>query len=164
MISTEKNFPSGWNNRKEEFKRRGFSDAEFEKIKEYVQYMYKYPESKIKELLGFDTGGYTGAWGPEGKLAMLHEKELVLNAEDTSNFLTAISMLRSISELLDQNALITSLGLSSLQAFTLSQSNAQTLQQEVTIHAEFPNVQDHNEIELALADLVNAASQYANRK
>ena len=95
---------------------------------------------------------------------MLHEKELVLNAEDTSNFLTAISMLRSISELLDQNALMTSLGLSSLQAFTLSQSNAQTLQQEVTIHAEFPNVQDHNEIELAFADLVNAASQYANRK
>lgn len=112
----------------------------------------------------FDTGGYTGAWGPEGRLAMLHEKELVLNADDTSNFLTAISMLRSISELLDQNALMTSLGLSSLQAFTLSQSNAQTLQQEVTIHAEFPNVQDHNEIELAFADLVNAASQYANRK
>ena len=25
------------------------------------------------------TGGYTGEWGPEGKFAMLHEKELVLN-------------------------------------------------------------------------------------
>jgi hypothetical protein len=30
-------------------------------------------------LKGFNTGGYTGAWGPEGKLAVLHEKELVLN-------------------------------------------------------------------------------------
>jgi chromosome segregation ATPase len=27
-----------------------------------------------------DTGGYTGEWGPEGKLAVLHEKEIVLNA------------------------------------------------------------------------------------
>jgi hypothetical protein len=33
------------------------------------------------------TGGYTGSWGPEGRVAMLHEKELVLNASDTSNFL-----------------------------------------------------------------------------
>lgn len=158
---------NGWNNREQKLKEKGYSNEEINKIFEYIKYIYgtpRYSISKTKELMGYDTGGYTGAWGPEGRLAMLHEKELVLNAEDTSNFLTAISMLRSISELLDQNALITSLGLSSLQAFTLSQNNAQTLQQEVTIHAEFPNVQDHNEIELALADLVNAASQYANRK
>ena len=31
----------------------------------------------------FDTGGYTGQWGQEGKVAMLHEKELVLNKTDT---------------------------------------------------------------------------------
>jgi hypothetical protein len=30
-------------------------------------------------LVGFDTGGYTGSWGSYGKLAMLHEKEMVLN-------------------------------------------------------------------------------------
>jgi hypothetical protein len=34
-----------------------------------------------------NTGGYTGAWGPEGRIAMLHEKELVLNPDDTANFL-----------------------------------------------------------------------------
>jgi len=34
-------------------------------------------------LQQFNTGGYTGVWGPEGKLALLHEKELVLNASDT---------------------------------------------------------------------------------
>jgi hypothetical protein len=34
----------------------------------------------ISHLLGFASGGYTGAWGPDGRLAMLHEKELVLNA------------------------------------------------------------------------------------
>ena len=36
---------------------------------------------KLKELgiQTFATGGYTGGWGPEGKLAILHEKELILN-------------------------------------------------------------------------------------
>jgi hypothetical protein len=39
---------------------------------------------------GFDTGGYTGEWGKSGKLAILHEKELVLNASDTENLLKTL--------------------------------------------------------------------------
>jgi len=39
---------------------------------------------------GFASGGYTGSWGNEGKLALLHEKELVLNADDTKNFLQGV--------------------------------------------------------------------------
>ena len=46
----------------------------------------------------FDTGGYTGEWGPEGRLAMLHQKEIVLNAHDTENFLAAIGIVRDISD------------------------------------------------------------------
>jgi len=38
------------------------------------------------------------------------------------------------------------------------------LQQQVHIDASFPNVQSHNEIELALNNLINSASQYVNRK
>jgi hypothetical protein len=34
---------------------------------------------KNGEIKAFNTGGYTGEWGTDGKLAMLHEKELVLN-------------------------------------------------------------------------------------
>jgi hypothetical protein len=37
------------------------------------------------------------------------------------------------------------------------------LQQEVTIHADFPNVTDHSEIEEAINNLINGASQYAHR-
>lgn len=45
----------------------------------------------------FDTGGYTGNWGNEdGRLAILHQKELVLNAEDTSNLLKAVEMQREL--------------------------------------------------------------------
>ena len=118
-------------------------------------------ESDMKNLFGFDTGGYTGAWGPEGKLAMLHQKELVLNADDTENFLLGIQMLRSISDILERNASLASMTSSNLSAYTLSNSFGQTLEQQVTIQAEFPNVSDHNEIEIAIDNLINRASQFA---
>lgn len=111
----------------------------------------------------FDTGGYTGEWGLEGKFAMLHEKELVLNKDDTTHFLQAIDIVRQISELIDLNALSSAGGLSSLLAATAS-SSSQKLEQQVTIHAEFPNVTDKDQITEAFTDLVNLASQYANRK
>ena len=126
---------------------------------------YDYYYNKAKELLGsYDTGGYTGEWGPEGKLAVLHEKELVLNAQDTENFLTATTMLRQINQMLDNNALLASLGMINLSAMTLNTEADKVLQQDVTIHADFPNVTDHTEIEMAIDNLINAASQYANRK
>ena len=53
--------------------------------------------------------------------------------------------------------------------FNLSASSGvttgnETLEQTVTIHAEFPNATNHNEIEEAFNNLVNRASQYANRR
>jgi len=38
---------------------------------------------------------------------------------------------------------------------------AQALNQNVHITAEFPNVQDHNEIEMAISSLVNRAAQFS---
>jgi hypothetical protein len=58
------------------------------------------------ELTPFDTGGYTGDWGPEGRLAMLHQKEIVLNAHDTENFLAAIGIVRDISDQIEKNAIV----------------------------------------------------------
>ena len=122
----------------------------------------KTPLSQWASIIEFDTGGYTGHWGPEGKWAMLHEKELVLNKYDTDNLLKSVELVRQISKYLDNQAMVQMMAL--LGAGNLSQSivDRQPLEQEVTIHANFPNVQDHNEIELALADLVNQAAQYAN--
>ena len=112
----------------------------------------------------YNTGGYTGAWGPEGKLAVLHEKELVLNAQDTENILSSVNILRQISQALDNSAIWASLGLGGLNAASIGTLADQTLQQEVHISADFPNVTDHNEIEMAIDNLINAASQYAYRK
>ena len=115
----------------------------------------------LPQVKSYDTGGYTGEWGPEGKLAMLHQKELILNADDTENFLLGIQMLRSISDILERNASLASMTSSNLSAYTLSNSFGQALEQQVTIQAEFPNVSDHNEIEIAIDNLINRASQFA---
>jgi hypothetical protein len=40
----------------------------------------------------------------------------------------------------------------------------ETLEQSVTIEANFPNAQSRTEIEEAFTTLINRASQYANRK
>ena len=128
--------------------------------KETLELAKSYAESIGATLA---SGGYTGSWGPEGKLAVLHEKELVLNAQDTENFLSATNILREISQMLDRDALIASLGTINLRAMTLNSLADQVLQQEVTIHADFPNVTDHNEIEIAIDNLINAASQHAYR-
>lgn len=112
---------------------------------------------------GYDTGGYTGAWGSEGRLAYLHQKELVLNAEDTANMLASVGILRQIASVIDLNALASAGGFISLMSSGVA-GNQGTLQQEVHIEASFPAVTDKNQIEEAFGDLVNLAAQYANRK
>lgn len=115
----------------------------------------------VSSVVSADTGMYTGSWGPEGKMAMLHEKELVLNKDDTANFLAGINILRQITDAIDLQAL--SMSAAAGVALPSLGNQAQALEQTVTITAEFPNVSNHLEIEEAFNNLVNRASQYANR-
>lgn len=121
------------------------------------------PEFDRYSVFGFDTGGYTGSWDASGRLAMLHQKEIVLNAHDTENFLSAVNIVRDIAKVIDLNASAQS-GLFSLISSMTVAPSTQTIEQEVTIHAEFPNATDHSEIEEAFNTLINRASQFANRK
>lgn len=120
--------------------------------------------AKDQDIDSYDTGGYTGNWGNSGKLAMLHSKELVLNANDTANMLTAVQITRAMLDTIDLNARQASFGLGNLVASGIKDEKDNTLKQEVSIVAQFPNVQNHNEIEEALSNLINHASQYANRR
>lgn len=129
-----------------------------------VSWSFTPRSSSEEEGSSFDTGGYTGSWGKEGKLAVLHEKELVLNANDTANMLDALRLTQELLEMIDLQAQTAKLGFGNLVATTLKDSQRETLEQKVEITAEFPNVTDHNEIEEALMNLTNTASQYANRK
>ena len=123
-----------------------------------------YQIKKGQQAYKFDTGGYTGDWGPEGRMAMLHQKEIVLNAHDTENFLAAIGIVRDISDQIEKNAIVMQYQ-NQLANYRASVGNSgETLQQEVHITAEFPNATSHSEIEEAFRNLPNLAAQYANRK
>lgn len=70
-----------------------------------LTYKFDWNDLKNYHYSKFDTGGYTGDWaGKDGRMAMLHQKELVLDAEDTTNFLSAIEIVRSIAKMIDLNA------------------------------------------------------------
>lgn len=50
---------------------------------------------KLSDLAAFDTGGLTPSF-KGGRLAVLHEKELVLNKQDTRNILNTVDIVRSM--------------------------------------------------------------------
>lgn len=163
------------------------TEEEWKKLDEIRQ---KYAVNYSKESMApFDTGGYTGEWGDEGKIAILHEKEYVLNADLTARFFDAlktfslvdqfvnaenqiqqqklqIETLETLSNYIDQLAdrmNTTTINPNDFSA-SLFNSGNQQLEQNVHIEASFPNVTQSSEIEMAFDNLVNKASQYANRK
>lgn len=132
---------------------------------------------KFAQSRGFEkfaTGGYTGTWGDdEGRLAMLHQKELVLNAEDTENFLSGISMIRDMSSL---NGSINNSILKAISNMMLSLSGINTgliggattdnssSNTTFNITAEFPNAENVNDIREAILSLPNLASQFKGQR
>lgn len=120
--------------------------------------------SGMHYVVGLDTGGYTGKWGANGRLAMLHEKELVLNKEDTANMLDMVNTVRDMVSSIGSNSMLDKTILSAASAAGLIGVPNSTLDQNVHIEANFPNVESHTEIETALNNLINSASQYVNRR
>ena len=126
--------------------------------------------SYLSYMSGFATGGYTGAWGKDGKLAVLHEKELVLNKEDTANILQAVSAIRSITGSNSQlsNAILKS---GNVQAHMLSQVSSgimsgfdnintnNSTSNSMVINADFSGVNSADEIYQALLELQNYGLQ-----
>lgn len=117
----------------------------------------------------YDTGGYTGSWGKEGKIAMLHEKELVLNKTDTKNMLDTVNIVRQLGSSLStiKDTFGTKLTKYSdtmnhnVNSMVIDKTSTQKLDQNVKIEANFPNVKNANDIETAFNNLVNLASQRA---
>ena len=129
--------------------------------------IYKSKTKTIDELLksyGLKTGGYTGEWaGDSGRLALLHQKELVLNQEDTQNILDSVTILRQL--------LSSATGNIASKMFALNNKNSimqslfgEGLEQNVQISATFPNVNSKKEIEDAFNEIVNLAAQKALKR
>lgn len=127
---------------------------------------------KLKKNYGLATGGYTGTF-EDAKLAFLHEKELVLNKEDTENILAAVQAVRtigsdlfkSIEKSLDGNV-VAAMNLMGQRLNPVSTMPTEgTIEQTVHIDkVEFPNVTSRSEIEEAFVSLTNDAAQWTRRK
>ncbi len=114
------------------------------------------------DVWGYATGGYTGTWvdGSKdtegGRLALLHQKELVLNAQDTENLLGAVDIVRQII-----NNMKNTDALNMPSMFGVNSNVGDSIEQRVEIVAEFPNVDTAEDIREALLSLADNAFQYA---
>lgn len=123
-------------------------------------------------ISSFATGGYTGDFD-NGKLSILHEKELVLNEDDTKNILNVVDTVRGlntsvwldIAKALDSSVLMLKGFLANKISPAITvEGEKETLEQKVEIQASFPGVQDAREIEEALSNIVNNAAQFASQR
>lgn len=128
-------------------------------------------DEKLKKYVEFASGGYTGSWGGSGKLAMLHEKELVLNKADTENFLSGINMIRSLvsdtgsierAVLKAAASMAYSLGNVSVGSVPGISNTNNSTDNVFNITAEFPNANNVDDIRQAILTLPNIASQFVN--
>lgn len=113
----------------------------------------------------FDTGGYTGEWGSDGRMAMLHEKELVLNKEDTSNILAAVNGIRQLSSIESAiskgiaSMIMNMAGMGVNANYNTNEAKGNQTKQVFNIQAEFPNANNVSEIREAILSLPGLASQ-----
>jgi TP901 family phage tail tape measure protein len=109
---------------------------------------YNDAEAYLARISKMETGGYTGDF-QGGRVAMLHEKELVLNKMDTRNILNAVAMTRNMPHL--------------TSGFSPNMASSTSMGQNVVINAEFPNVSSADEIKKAFSSMSTKALQYAYR-
>ena len=140
-----------------------------------------YPNATLKGNLykngtAFNTGGYTGEWNNgdmNGRLAWLHQKELVLNSSDTANILDAVHTVRGITNIGESINESIMNGISQMVLSLMNLGNygkgynlatAEGGQESVfNINANFPNANDVESIREAIMSLPNLASQYIAR-
>jgi TP901 family phage tail tape measure protein len=113
----------------------------------------------------FDTGGYTGEWGATGKMAFLHEKELILNKEDTKNILAAVNGIRQFSSVESAitkgiaSMIMNMAGMSVNANYNTNEAEGNQTKQVFNITAEFPSANNVSEIREAILSLPGLASQ-----
>lgn len=125
--------------------------------------------NRDSDVWGYDTGGYTGTWSDQtidsknGKVAFLHQKELVLNSSDTENILAAIDIVRNMTDSLKSGGLSTNLNNVLNTLGTATSGLGSSVDQNVHITAEFPNATDADDIRQALLSLNERAYQVASQ-
>ena len=125
------------------------------------------------QIAKFDKGGYTGKWGPEGKVAILHEKEMVLNQdmmETIQHYNQAIQekikagaestrekLVEKINRIQDYQNQLEIISILGRFKDTLEQIASEP--KNMNVDAHFPNVSTAGEIEKAFKNLTNITTQ-----
>lgn len=118
-----------------------------------------------RKLRAYKTGGYTGSWGSEGRLAVLHEKELVLNASDTRNILSAVELLRALpfsalaQSIVDSSSNIAASFRSGVNMNGIGGGTTNNETKSMVVNADFSGVRSADEIYQALIELENYGLQ-----
>lgn len=116
----------------------------------------------INKALNFDTGGYTGEWGADGKLAFLHQKELVLKSNDTKNLLESVKINNELATVNPLPNIVNTLKLIDFSQF----SNLDKQPQQIIYNfkgIEFPNITNESGLQNLLdsfKQLPRLATQY----
>ena len=134
-------------------------------------YKYYLDNARVNTY-SLDTGGYTGEWDNSGRLAVLHQKELVLNKDDTENILNAVEFVRGIASSIGASLLSQLAGMTNatssihpVSADYLSSNVSNASNNNVyNVTAEFPNAESVQDIREALLSLPNLVSQKVNEK
>lgn len=169
---------SGWGNDPDRSAKliKAYGQDFANEVQDYIDYWYEHDDNKhlyvdsssIKftstNLVGYDTGGYTGDWSDgSGKLALLHSKEIVLNASDTQNILKAVESVRAMTAAMKGATLAEAVGSISSIGKSIETANSK-VDQNVNITAEFPNATSADEIREAILGLNNQVLHYTHRK
>ena len=128
-------------------------------------------ELKNQVMLKYAAGGLADFTGPAWLDGSKSKPEMVLNAKDTENILTAVqgvrtldaSTLSMLNKYITNASLAMSFGLGNISAGSVY-GTADTIQQEVHITAEFPNATNSAEIQDAFDNIINRATQYITTK
>ena len=155
-------------------KNAGLPDAVYSSVEEIIRDIKK-KDKRLTNTDGtwygvtppkFRSGGYTGEWGNDGRLAVLHQKELVLNEDDTKNMLSAVQILRSIpysviAQSLVNSSMNTASALSGINSGIsgLSAAAGGDTTKTMVVNADFSGVHDADEIYQALVELENYGLQ-----
>lgn len=120
---------------------------------------------KKHQIAKMAKGGYTGDWAnTNGKLGILHEKELILNANRTQNLFKAFDSLTNPTKVVQNlmsglEIMLRKQQFSFLDGKLKQAEDNGAIERNTIINANFPGVHAAVEIEKALNDLINLSTQ-----
>lgn len=117
----------------------------------------------------YASGGYTGTWknsqsNREGRMALLHQKELVLNEKDTTNMLEAVSITRDLYKKLNKQSTQRQEIVNNTRTVNSTTDNTSNVTQNVEVINNFTGDATKEAIVGAMDSILADVSTYVGKK